>query len=55
MTRVLHQPNLFIIGAMKSGTTSLHEYLNTHPQFAMSETKEPGNFVEELALARGEA
>jgi hypothetical protein len=48
------KPNLFIIGAMKSGTTSLHEYLNTHPQIAMSEVKEPGFFVEELALRRGE-
>ena len=55
MTRVLHRPNLFIIGAMKSGTTSLHEYLDTHPQIAMSETKEPGYFVEELSLANGEA
>jgi len=55
MTRILHRPNLFIIGAMKSGTTSLHEYLDTHPQIAMSETKEPGYFVEELSLAKGEA
>ena len=53
MTRVLHRPNLFIIGAMKSGTTSLHEYLDTHPQIAMSDTKEPGYFVEELSLAKG--
>ena len=35
MTQAL-RPNLFIIGAMKSGTTSLHEYLDTHPQIAMS-------------------
>lgn len=54
MNRALHRPNLFIIGAMKSGTTSLHEYLNTHPQIAMSETKEPGYFVEELSLSKGE-
>ena len=44
------QVNLFIIGAMKSGTTSLHEYLNEHPQIAMSTEKEPGYFVEELSL-----
>ena len=37
-------PNLFIIGAMKSGTTSLHEYLNEHPDIFMSEVKEPGYF-----------
>lgn len=39
-------PNLFIIGAMKSGTTSLHEYLNRHPQVFMSSIKEPGYFAE---------
>lgn len=37
-------PNLFIIGAMKSGTTSLHEYLNSHPDIFMSKVKEPGYF-----------
>lgn len=54
MIEALRKPNLFIIGAMKSGTTSLHEYLDTHPQIAMSREKEPGYFVEELALCRGE-
>jgi len=48
------KPNLFIIGAMKSGTTSLHNYLNAHPDIAMSEEKEPGYFVDELSLRRGE-
>ena len=47
------RPNLFIIGAMKSGTTSLHNYLNMHPEIAMSDEKEPGYFVEELGLSRG--
>ena len=28
-------PNLFIIGAMKAGTSSLHEYLNRHPEIFM--------------------
>jgi len=54
MTGARRKPNLFVIGAMKSGTTSLHEYLNTHPQIAMSEWKEPAYFVEELTLRRGE-
>jgi len=53
MTQAL-RPNLFIIGAMKSGTTSLHEYLDTHPQIVMSQEKEPGYFVEELGLHKGE-
>ena len=46
-------PNLFIIGAMKSGTTSLHHYLAHHPQAFMCEPKEPGYFVEELNLRMG--
>jgi hypothetical protein len=54
MTGVLRRPNLFIIGAMKSGTTTLHEYLDSHPQIAMSRIKEPGYFVEELTQRHGE-
>jgi len=34
-------PNLFIVGAAKSGTTSLHNYLNQHPEIFMSSLKEP--------------
>lgn len=45
--------NLFIIGAMKSGTTSLHNYLAGHPDVFMCEPKEPGFFVEELAWSKG--
>jgi Sulfotransferase family len=33
-------PNFFIIGAAKSGSTSLHEYLAQHPQIYMSFPKE---------------
>lgn len=33
-------PNLLIIGAMKSGTTSLHNYLAKHPDIFMSKQKE---------------
>ncbi|ABC29515.1 conserved hypothetical protein [Hahella chejuensis KCTC 2396] len=40
--------NLFLIGAMKSGSTTLHDYLAQHPQIFMSEEKEPGFFVPEL-------
>jgi len=39
------RPNLFIIGAMKSGTTSLHAYLAQHPEIFMSEPKEPSWFL----------
>ena len=38
-------PNLFIIGAMKSGTSSLHHYLNAHPSVFLCEPKEPCYFV----------
>ena len=37
-------PNLFIVGAMKSGTTSLYEYLNVIPRIYMSPIKEPKYF-----------
>lgn len=46
-------PNLIVIGAMKSGTTSLHEYLNLHPQICMSSIKEPAFFVEEHTWHKG--
>ncbi|MBC2844482.1 sulfotransferase domain-containing protein [Winogradskyella flava] len=33
-------PDFMIIGAMKSGTTSLHDYLGKHPQIFTSKVKE---------------
>lgn len=39
-------PNLLVIGAMKAGTTSLHRYLDQHPQIQMSEWKELNFFVD---------
>ena len=41
-------PNLIIIGGLKCGTTSLHHYLNLHPEVAMSRPKELNFFVAEL-------
>jgi hypothetical protein len=38
-------PNLFIVGAAKGGTTSLHYALDQHPQVFMSKKKEPGYFT----------
>ena len=35
------RPNLFIVGAMKAGTTFLSDMLETHPQICMSSLKEP--------------
>lgn len=47
-------PNLVIIGAMKCGTSSLHQYLNLHPQVHMSATKELDFFIEEKNWRKGE-
>lgn len=33
-------PNFLVVGAAKSGTTSLHEYLNSHPQVFVPQKKE---------------
>ena len=38
-------PDFLIVGAAKSGTTSLYHYLNEHPDIFMSPDKEPGFFV----------
>ena len=47
-------PNLIVIGGLKCGTTSLHHYLNLHPQIAMSRPKELNFFVAELNWELGE-
>lgn len=44
-------PNLFVVGAMRSGTTALHEALNEHPQIFMSGYKEPAFFADPAQLA----
>ncbi len=41
-------PNLIVIGGLKCGTTSLHHYLNLHPEIGMSRPKELNFFVPEL-------
>jgi hypothetical protein len=41
-------PNFFILGAAKSGTTSLHGWLAQHSEIAMSEPKEPFFFEAEF-------
>jgi len=41
-------PNLVVIGGLKCGTTSLHHYLNLHPEIHMSRPKELNFFVAEL-------
>ena len=38
-------PTFFIVGAPRSGTTSLYNYLKTIPEIFMSPVKEPGYFI----------
>jgi hypothetical protein len=40
-------PNLFIVGTPKAGTTSLHHYLDFHPEVFMSNPKETNYFTYE--------
>jgi hypothetical protein len=43
----MKMPNFFVIGATKSGTTSVYEWLKQHPQIYMSPRKEPNFFASE--------
>lgn len=49
----MYLPNFLTIGAMKSGTTSLHEYLSRHPEIYMSTKKEIDFFCHEKKYKRG--
>jgi Sulfotransferase domain len=48
-------PDFVIVGAMKSGTSSLHEYLDLLPDVCMSRPKEPAYFVPERFAWRDRA
>jgi hypothetical protein len=39
-----HHPNFFMVGVVKGGTTSLHQYLDQHPEVYMSPIKEVNYF-----------
>ena len=41
-------PNFLIVGAAKSGTTSLYHYINGHPEVFMPKDKEPMFFVSNI-------
>jgi hypothetical protein len=45
-------PTFLIIGASRSGTTSLHNILSTHPDVFMSSPKEPHYFTYQVLAAR---
>ena len=46
-------PSLLVIGAMKCGSTSLHSYLDLHPEIQMSDTKEINFFSIEENYKKG--
>jgi hypothetical protein len=46
-------PNLIVIGAARCGTTSLHRYLDLHPDIAMSAEKELNFFSFDAQWQRG--
>ena len=46
-------PTFIIIGAQKSGTSSLNEVLSAHPQVTMSAVKETNFFTSERQMRRG--
>jgi hypothetical protein len=45
-------PDFLIIGAQKSGTTSLHDILAEHPEANMSKVKEIRFFDQKKGLVR---
>jgi hypothetical protein len=47
------RPDFFIVGAFKSGTTALYEYLRRHPQVFMPFLKEPHFFGDDLTRHYG--
>jgi hypothetical protein len=48
-------PNLFVVGAMKAGTSAVHDVLSRHPHIFMSKVKEPKFFasLDETQRLRG--
>jgi hypothetical protein len=48
-----NQPNCIIIGAMKCATSTLHDQLNMHDSFFMTDPKEPYFFSDDAVYAKG--
>jgi hypothetical protein len=46
-------PNLIVIGAQKCGTTSLHYYLDQHPEISMARAKELDFFIARGTWSKG--
>lgn len=54
LTARLTLPDFLIIGAMKSGTTTLYQYLYRHPRIFRCRPKEPQYFSRDAVFERGE-
>jgi hypothetical protein len=50
--RMHTRPNLFVVGAMKAGTTSMYGLLASHPEIFMSRVKEPHYFSTDIDPTR---
>jgi hypothetical protein len=48
------RPNFIVVGAGRSGTTSLHNYLGQHPDIFMCTAKSPNFFASEIPQPRWE-
>ncbi len=46
-------PNFLILGATKSGTTSLHHYMKQHPDVFLPEEKEIQFFIDDQLYEKG--
>ena len=46
-------PTFFVVGAQKSGTTSLHAYLSQHPDIYLPKTKETKFFADDRRYLKG--
>lgn len=45
-------PNFFVVGAARSGTTSLYNYLKQHPDIYLSPIKEPNYFARNIDTSK---
>ena len=47
-----NKPNFFLVGAAKSGTTSLSAWLESHPELYLSPIKEPNYFSTDINISK---
>ena len=47
------KPSFFVAGMQKSGTTTLHKWLNSHPEITLPNYKETHFFSDEKQFSKG--